>query len=68
MPSPETPLLATDCVVLDDAGRVLLIRRKNEPYRGALALPGGFVEIVGVDADVRELTGHGVPLSFLNRE
>jgi len=42
---PETPLLATDCVVLDGAGRVLLIRRKNEPYRGALALPGGFVEI-----------------------
>ena len=38
-------MLATDCVVVDGAGRVLLIRRKNEPYRGSLALPGGFVDI-----------------------
>jgi 8-oxo-dGTP diphosphatase len=62
MPRPETPLLATDCVVLDGAGRVLLIRRKNEPYRGALALPGGFVEIgESVEAacrrELREETG-----------
>jgi 8-oxo-dGTP diphosphatase len=42
---PKTPLLATDCVVRDSAGRVLLIRRKNEPFKGAYALPGGFVDI-----------------------
>lgn len=45
MPAPETPLLTTDCVVFDAAGRLLLVRRKYEPFRGAYALPGGFVEI-----------------------
>ncbi|QPC42210.1 NUDIX hydrolase [Kaustia mangrovi] len=41
----ETPLLATDCVVFDGAGRLLLIERLNEPHAGRFALPGGFVEI-----------------------
>jgi 8-oxo-dGTP diphosphatase len=45
MPMPATPALATDCVVRDHAGRILLIRRKYEPFKGAYALPGGFVEI-----------------------
>jgi len=38
------PLLAVDCVVFDQAGRLLLIRRKNPPFQGRYALPGGFVE------------------------
>lgn len=44
MPLPRTPALATDCVVFDAKGRLLLVRRKFPPFRGQLALPGGFVE------------------------
>jgi 8-oxo-dGTP diphosphatase len=40
----EQPWIAADAVVFDDLGRVLLIRRKNRPFQGAFALPGGFVE------------------------
>jgi 8-oxo-dGTP diphosphatase len=45
MSVPKTPLLTTDCAVFDRSGRVLLIRRKHEPFAGSYALPGGFVEI-----------------------
>jgi 8-oxo-dGTP diphosphatase len=45
MPKPITPLLAADAVVLDPRGRVLLIRRKNPPFVGHYALPGGFVDV-----------------------
>jgi 8-oxo-dGTP diphosphatase len=38
------PALAADCVVFDPQGRLLLIRRKNPPFQGQYALPGGFVE------------------------
>jgi 8-oxo-dGTP diphosphatase len=40
----KQPALAADCVVLDKSGRLLLIRRKNPPFQGQYALPGGFVE------------------------
>ena len=36
---PDTPALMTDCVVFDSDGRVLLVRRKNEPFAGHYALP-----------------------------
>ena len=36
--------IATSVVVLfEQSARVLLIKRKNEPFKGALALPGGFL-------------------------
>jgi 8-oxo-dGTP diphosphatase len=49
-------------VVLDDAGRLLLVRRGREPSRGLWSVPGGRVESgeTGPDAvrrEVREETG-----------
>jgi len=40
----ENPASAAAAVVRDDDGRVLLIRRRIEPYRGAWALPAGYQE------------------------
>lgn len=39
-----TPLLAVDAVILFRDG-IVLIERKNPPYQGSYALPGGFVEV-----------------------
>ncbi len=52
----RNPALAVDAVVIKN-GRILLVRRKNEPYKGKLALPGGFVEYGErtEDAVLREL-------------
>jgi len=40
----ENPASAAAAVVRDDDGRVLLIRRRIEPFRGAWALPAGYQE------------------------
>jgi 8-oxo-dGTP diphosphatase len=42
---PRTPLLTVDVVVVNAQDRVLLIRRGRPPFEGALALPGGFVDV-----------------------
>jgi ADP-ribose pyrophosphatase YjhB (NUDIX family) len=62
MTLPRTPALATDCVVFDPLGRVLLIHRGHEPRAGKRALPGGFVKIGETVAsacrrEVKEETG-----------
>ena len=54
------PMVTVDAVVFSrDAGmpRVVLIRRRNEPYAGCWALPGGFVDMEETleSAAVREL-------------
>lgn len=59
------PAVSTDIVIftiLDDRLQVLLIRRAAEPFRGAWALPGGFVEIdedleAGALRELEEETG-----------
>lgn len=50
------PLVTVDGLVLVE-GRLVAIRRGNEPFRGMPALPGGFVEVGErtVDAVVREV-------------
>lgn len=40
----EKPGLTVDCVVFDERDRLLLIRRRNPPFAGQFALPGGFVD------------------------
>ena len=30
-------------IIIEEASRILLIKRKNEPFKDHLALPGGFV-------------------------
>jgi 8-oxo-dGTP diphosphatase len=45
MPFPKTPSLTADCVVVDPVRGVLMVRRKNPPFKDHLALPGGFVDI-----------------------
>src|SRR6185295_3748417 len=59
------PSVTVDCLIFALGGndlRILLVRRKGQPYRGCWALPGGFVEIdEGVDAaalrELQEETG-----------
>lgn len=36
---------AADAVLLDNAGHVVLITRRNQPGRGLAALPGGFIDL-----------------------
>ncbi|MCR5444467.1 MAG: NUDIX hydrolase [Bacteroidales bacterium] len=39
------PMLTADCAVVNAQREVLLVRRRNEPFRGCWALPGGFMEM-----------------------
>jgi 8-oxo-dGTP diphosphatase len=58
------PAVTTDCIVIKNTtpSKVLLIKRKYDPYEGKWALPGGFVEIdeeldAGAHRELEEETG-----------
>lgn len=44
MTKPVTPLLTVDAIIIYE-GKLVLIKRKNEPHKGMYALPGGFMDI-----------------------
>ncbi len=52
----KKPSVTVDMILVEN-GKILLIKRKNEPYKGYYALPGGFVEYGEKveDAAVREM-------------
>lgn len=67
----KTPLLTVD-IIIRHRQKIVLIKRKNPPYKGSYALPGGFVDVgetvenaarreakeeTGLDVDIVRLVG-----------
>lgn len=65
----EFPSVAVDGIVLQ-RGKLVAVTRKNPPYEGRPALPGGFVELgerveAAVVREVREETGLRAAVKYL---
>ena len=59
---PDRPFVGVGAVIVDEAGRVLLVKRRFEPLAGQWSLPGGAVDVgetleACVIREMREETG-----------
>jgi 8-oxo-dGTP diphosphatase len=66
------PCITCDCIVTY-GHKILLVRRKNDPFKGMLALPGGFFDTekdesvrLAAERELEEETGIDENLSFYN--
>jgi 8-oxo-dGTP diphosphatase len=53
----KNPVPAVDFIISkDDNSKILLVRRKNDPFKGMLSIPGGFMSQgeTAEDAMIRE--------------
>jgi 8-oxo-dGTP diphosphatase len=62
---PSNPLVGVGAVVVDQRGRVLLVKRGTEPRKGHWSIPGGLLELgetlfEGVRREIAEETGLSV--------
>ena len=71
MPRPKSPSVTADVVIVKETGEIALIKRRNPPFQGAWALPGGFIDY-GKETieecavrEAREETGLSVTLAGL---
>jgi 8-oxo-dGTP diphosphatase len=67
---PVRPMVGVGAVVVDPDGRVLLVKRRNEPLAGRWSLPGGLVDVgesleSAVRREVQEETGIEVEVGSL---
>lgn len=68
---PKADVAASIVVIFQATNRVLLVRRKNEPFGGMLALPGGFLRPLIEDLpgcasrELHEETGLCIPKAML---
>lgn len=63
-------MLTVDAVITAEDDKIIFIRRKNPPYQGSWALPGGFVEYgetveEAVLREVKEETGISIEIQEL---
>lgn len=67
----KKPSITVDAIILNEKKEILLIKRKNDPFKDRWALPGGFVEYgerveEAVVREVKEETGLDVEILKLH--
>ncbi|HOI71903.1 MAG TPA: NUDIX hydrolase [Methanobacterium sp.] len=65
------PFLTVDAIISCSNQSVVLVKRRNDPYKGSWALPGGFVEYgetveTAVLREVKEETGLDIDLKGIS--
>ena len=62
---PARPIVGVGAVIIDEAGAIVLVRRKHPPLKGRWTLPGGMIELseparAAIAREVLEETGLSV--------